>query len=74
MHVTLVKARFMLEMQNRHMQTTATLPIRTADGRLIFASYKDEAEKARIIAWAKANNARYGEAAKPEPSILDRVA
>ena len=56
------------------MPTTATLPIRTADGRLIFASYKDEAEKARIIAWAKANNALYGEAAKPEPSILDRVA
>lgn len=56
------------------MPTTATLPIRTADGRLIFASYKDEAEKAQIIAWAKAHNARYGDAAKPEPSILDRVA
>lgn len=60
--------------QTTPMPTTATLPIRTADGRLIFASYKDEAEKAQIIAWAKAHNARYGDAAKPEPSILDQVA
>ena len=70
----MVKARFMHGMQNHLMPTTALLPIRTTDGRLIYASYKDEAEKARILAWAEANNARVGEAAKPEPGILARVA
>jgi hypothetical protein len=56
------------------MPTTMLLPIRTADGRLIYASYKDETEKARIIAWAEAHKAQVGEAAKPAPSILDKVA
>jgi len=39
------------------MQTTNLLAIRLPDGRLSFASYKDEEERARILAWAKANNA-----------------
>lgn len=39
------------------MKNTALLQIRTADGRLCHASYADEAEKLRIIAWAQAQNA-----------------
>lgn len=39
------------------MKNTALLQIRTADGRLCHASYADEAEKLRIIAWAQANGA-----------------
>jgi hypothetical protein len=54
--------------------TTSLLPIRTADGRLRYASYKDEAEKARILAWAQANNARVGNAAEPQQGVLARVA
>lgn len=45
------------------METTQLLPVRTADGRLSYASYKDEQEKAQIIAWAEANNAKVGVAA-----------
>ena len=55
------------------MKPLATLPIRTADGRLSYASYSDEAEKARILAWAKANNARSGDDARPKRSALDRI-
>lgn len=54
--------------------TTNVLPIRTADGRLLYASYKDEQEKARILAWAEEHDARVGEAAEPTPCVLDRVA
>ncbi len=39
------------------MKNTSSLQIRTADGRLCHASYADEAEKLRIIAWAQANGA-----------------
>ncbi|HWA01512.1 MAG TPA: hypothetical protein VG841_14485 [Caulobacterales bacterium] len=40
------------------MQTTNLLALRMPDGRLSFASYKDDEEKARILAWARANNAQ----------------
>ncbi|MES1201691.1 MAG: hypothetical protein ABUS57_09625 [Pseudomonadota bacterium] len=40
------------------MTTTNLLALRMPDGRLSFASYKDEEEKARILAWARANNAQ----------------
>ncbi len=45
------------------MKTTNLLPVRTADGRLCYASYADDAEKARILTWAKENKAVTGPAA-----------
>jgi hypothetical protein len=38
--------------------TTNLLALRTPDGRLSYASYKDEQEKARILAWAQRNAAQ----------------
>lgn len=49
------------------MKTTNLLPVRTADGRLCYASYADEAEKARIEAWAKAKGASVGPTALIAP-------
>lgn len=46
------------------MKTTRLLPVRTSDGRLTYASYADEAEKERIITWAKENGATVGIAAQ----------
>lgn len=51
----------------RRMKTTNLLPVRTADGRLSYASYADDAEKARIEAWARANHAVAGPAALIAP-------
>ncbi len=67
MKVTKLKARFRSHLQSRHMQTTALLPIRTSDGRLSYASYKDATEKAQIEAWARANGATVGAAALIRP-------
>lgn len=52
------------------MKTTRLLPVRTADGRLHYASYADETEKQRIIAWAKANNATVQPEAASETTSL----
>ncbi len=49
------------------MKTTNLLPVRTADGRLCYASYIDEAERQRIVSWARANNAQTGPAALVSP-------
>ena len=54
----------------RGMKTTRLLPVRTSDGRLHYASYADDAEKQRIIAWAKANNATVQAEPAPETSSL----
>ena len=45
------------------MQTTNLLTVRLPDGRVSFASYRDEEEKARILAWAHANNAQVEQSA-----------
>ena len=40
------------------MQTTNLLAVRLPNGRVSYASYRDDEEKARIEAWARANNAQ----------------
>ncbi|MES1201161.1 MAG: hypothetical protein ABUS57_06895 [Pseudomonadota bacterium] len=40
------------------MQTTNLLAVRMPNGRVSYASYRDDEEKARIEAWARANNAQ----------------
>ncbi len=56
------------------MTSTKLLPMRMADGRLRYASYADEEERQKIIAWAKENGAKVGEDAKPTDSPLQRIA
>lgn len=74
-NVTSVNSRFSENVKTVSMETTQLLPVRTADGRLSYASYKDELEKARIVDWAKAHNAKVGAAALIQPvGLLARIA
>lgn len=57
------------------MKTIQLLPVRTADGRLCYASYADEAEKAQIVAWARRNKAAIGpQALTAGPGPLRHIA
>lgn len=57
------------------MQVTNLIAVRTPDGRLCYASYKDEAERAQILAWAKENKAVVGPAAlNDNPDLLRKIA
>ncbi|HVY85239.1 MAG TPA: hypothetical protein VG943_08900 [Caulobacterales bacterium] len=51
------------------MPTTHLIALRLQDGRLSYASYKDEEERARILAWARANNAQV-DPAPPRPDTI----
>ena len=52
------------------MQTTNLLPLRAPDGRVSFASYRDDEEKQRILSWARAHGLEVDERQPVDKQLL----